>query len=64
MDELEEKIERIKTIGKFIVWGPFVLSFSVITDIYKFFRNLYTQPLDSDEEVNLNLITRESIELF
>jgi hypothetical protein len=64
MDELEEKIERIKTIGMFILYGPFMLSFSVLSDMYKFFINLYTQPLDSDEEVNLNLITRESIELF
>ena len=64
MDELEEKIERVKTIIKFIGYGPIMLTISVITDMYKFLINLYTQPLDSDEEVNLNLITRESIELF
>jgi len=64
MDELEEKIERVKTIFKFILVGPFLLTLSVITDAYKFWRNLYTQPTDAEEEVNLNLITKESIELF
>jgi hypothetical protein len=42
MDELEEKIERAKTIVKFSLVGPIYLSISVITDIYKFFINLYT----------------------
>lgn len=64
MDELEEKIERVKTIFKFILIGPFMLTFSIITDAYKFWINLYTQPSDSEAEVNLNLITKESIELF
>lgn len=64
MDELEEKIERGKTIVKFIFMGPIFLVISILSDSYKFWINLYTQPHDSEEEVNLNLITRESIELF
>ena len=64
MDELSEKIERGKTICKFIFIGPFMLTFSIFTDAYKFWINLYTQPSDSEAEVNLNLITKESIELF
>lgn len=64
MDELDEKIERAKTIVKFIFIGPILLFLSVISDFYKFWSNLYTQPLDSEEEVNLDLISRDSIELF
>lgn len=64
MDELEEKIERVKTILKFIVIGPLLLVGSVFLDAYKYWINLYTQPSDSEEEVDLNLISKESIELF
>lgn len=64
MDELEEKLERGRTIVKFIFIGPVLLTLSVISDSYKFWINLYSQPIDSDEEVDLNLISRDSIELF
>mgnify|MGYP004492100483 CR=1 FL=1 len=64
MDEFEEKVERVKTILKFIIVGPFMLGLSVFLDAYKYWINLYTQPSDSEEEVDLDLISKESIELF
>lgn len=44
MDELEEKIERAKTIVKFIFFGFFYLLLSVPVDGFVFFYNLYTFP--------------------
>ena len=64
MDDAEEKLERAKTIVKFIFIGPLYLMASIFTDAWKFWKNLYTQPLDAEEEINLNLISKESIDLF
>tara|TARA_B110000285_G_C15096484_1_gene602296 strand:+ start:1252 stop:1446 length:195 start_codon:yes stop_codon:yes gene_type:complete len=64
MDDFDEKLERAKTIVKFIFIGPIYLLGSIFTDAWKFWRNLYTQPLDAEEEIDLNLISKESIDLF
>lgn len=64
MDELSEKLERVYTIIKFILGGPFILYGSCCLDLVKFWRNLYTKPLDADLVLDPRLLTRQSIELF
>lgn len=48
MDELSEKLERVLTIFKWTLGGPFLLIFSCLSDLYKFWRNLYSKPIDAD----------------
>ena len=43
IDEFSEKVKRIKTILKFIFFGPFVLLCSIPSDFYIFIYNLYTK---------------------
>ena len=64
MDELSEKLERALTIVKFIFVGPLILTLAIFTDLYKFWINLYTKPLDADCKINKKVVSKESIELF
>ena len=64
MDELSEKLERVKTIFKFIIIGPIMLTTAMFTDLYKFWINLYTKPLDAEVKINRNVISKESINHF
>lgn len=48
MDELDEKIERFKTILKFMFGGLFVLLISVPIDSFVFLYNLYTFPQSTE----------------
>ena len=46
MDELDEKIARVYTIIWFIFLGPIYIIMSVFVDMYSFWINLYSKPLD------------------
>ena len=45
MDELHEKLNRVFTILKFILSGPFILSLSIFVDTINFFMNLFYEPV-------------------
>jgi hypothetical protein len=45
MDELHEKLNRVYTIFKFILFGPFILTFSIFVDTINFFMNLFYEPI-------------------
>lgn len=65
MDELEEKVERAKTIVKFIFFGLFYLLLSIPVDAFVFFYNLYTFPQSQEiEPTTANLISSEALEIF
>lgn len=44
MDELTEKLRRVRTIAEFILLGPIILPTSLIIDMFNFWYNLYTKP--------------------
>mmetsp|Transcript_5201 Transcript_5201/g.8808 ORF Transcript_5201/g.8808 Transcript_5201/m.8808 type:complete len:132 (-) Transcript_5201:311-706(-) len=64
MDELSEKVERIFTILKFLLMAPFILVTSVPIDMAIYFYNLYTKPLDKEEEDGESKISRKILEIF
>jgi len=45
MDELHEKLNRVYTIFKFILAGPFILTLSIFVDTINFFMNLFYEPV-------------------
>lgn len=64
MDELSEKLQRIYTIIKWIILGPFFLLFSCISDLIKFYINLFTKPLDADVTLNPHVLSKSTVKLF
>lgn len=61
MDEFSEKVTRFFTIVKFICFAPFILMIAVPIDMIVFFKNLYSKPIDGDEDFT-DIITQNSIE--
>ncbi len=45
MDEFHEKLNRVFTIFKFIITGPFILTLSIFVDTINFFMNLFYEPV-------------------
>lgn len=45
MDELSEKLKRVVTIFKFIIFGPFFLILSIPINSFVFYYNLYTKSI-------------------
>lgn len=45
MNDFNEKWRRFKTIVKFAVIGPLLLCLGIPLDSFRFFKNLYTQPM-------------------
>lgn len=65
MDELSEKLERVKTIIIFIATGPFLLMGTLFLDIITFWVNLYTVPHDAEKEhVNTSVLSKKTVEIF
>jgi hypothetical protein len=64
MDDLSEKIQRVYTILKFAVAGPFFLLYSVPVDTYVFFINMYTQDPESASEEDTSKFTEKAINIL
>jgi hypothetical protein len=64
MDELSEKLFRVWTIVKWIVGGPMILMYSCISDLFKFHRNLYTKPIDADQVLDPNILSKQTVLYF
>ena len=64
MDEFSEKMQRVLTIFKFIVAGPFILMLSIPVNGFVFFYNMYTKAHDADVRVDEKIFTKASLEIF
>lgn len=64
MDEFSEKFARFITIIQFIIFGPVMLVFSILTDTIVFIYNLYTSSDDGQEEIERDTLSLKSVELF
>ena len=47
MDESQEKLERVKTIFRFIVLGPFFLTGAFFLNLSIFISELYIKPIST-----------------
>ena len=64
MDELDEKLKRVFTIFKFIIFGLFILLFSVFIDSYNFFINLFYEPDFNEHSENACKITQKGLDTY
>lgn len=64
MDEKEEKIARVKTIIKFLIFGPFILLYSIPVDTYVFFINMYTKSKQIESDVDHRIFSKSSVEIL
>jgi hypothetical protein len=64
MDELSEKLQRVYTIVKWVLLGPFYLLIACLSDTYKFYINLFSKPLDADEVLNPYVLSRNTVQMF
>ena len=64
MDELSEKINRFKTIVKFMFIGPIYLLVSIPVNAFVFSYNIYTASNDDSDQNIQNIFSKESLEQF
>jgi hypothetical protein len=64
MDEFDEKLDRVKTIMKFIVVGPFYILWSLPLDTYVFWKNLKTKDYDPDAIGIRLVLDKETFTIF
>ena len=64
MDDVAEKINRVKTILKFALLGPWFLLVAVPVDTYVFWINLYTKSFDADIVKIPRLLTESTFKIM
>ena len=64
IDELSEKINRFKTILKFMFLGPIYLLVSIPVNAFVFSYNIYTASNEVKEQNILNMFSKESLDHF
>ena len=65
MDDLSEKLKRVRTIFYFLLFGLPILCLAIPCDGFVFFYNLFTSPNSDEEElIAENHISDQSLEIF
>ena len=59
IDEFDEKVRRVFTILKFLLFGPFILIIALPIDSFVFAYNLYSEPVIEREQDDQQIVLSE-----